>query len=853
MTSFLKSVAGFIFQFCPRPRWRLVAIAVGLALGLSLLICSGERISPQSAVPEYMPLAYWAPGSERTAPDTAFWPVTAWQAALEQDLKELQALLMPDSLLSRPRERLAAFTLSPGDSMRALWIWAYPKAVGLEVFFEKNSDVLLPGELQFRGRKIYQIRLGAGQMLSVCGYRNLLIASKRGYLVEDALAQLARGKNRVWGKGRAPEAPALIIAPQSLALALSPLVLPDYKAMLGLWQAGDARLWTLHTDHGGALLTAPRAVSKRRASGDAAQLNIVLGYVPDNAVWLNRTEMPTAWAKNKWLREWAGTPIAEVLIEPRSADIQEAHYLCIGIGDSAKMRQTLLKYGAQYGFKSAPDAYMSFPIYEFARRGDMWSGLSLGLRTVACADLGRVAVFAESRRALEIWIDKYLGGQLLINAPDFASAVAGRNLDGDYFAALRAVEAPRMAGRFFAPQKCPVDTPALYAAARSSWWMAVSRPGAPDSIRIWKAEKISGMPLTAGAVSLRWKTETAAEIARGPYLTQAGGLRCLFVQDVEHRVYCLDMKGNILFRKQLDGPLLSPVIGLDDYGSGAPIYVANTTNQIWMFDGLGADTRGFPLRLQSKAVNGLCAAVLSGVGQACLFVLCDNGSAYGFDLYGRPLAGWNPLSEAGYSPWPIVHFSRRDKDYLAILDVGNRQVRVLGPDGADRFPAVAFDGLPGGPLQADAKSASPRMVIPLSDGRFQIVNLAGEGFHIRGGKGPGPFKGVFSQLLGDARYEYVCAGLDQIRGLGYRGDRLETLFEAHPNGCDTLFALDYSGFGGWDSRRRRIMLFDAQGRRAFDTPLAGSGPFVLANMSESEGYFLFTPLDNQVMAYFLPR
>lgn len=354
-------------------------------------------------------------------------------------------------------------------------------------------------------------------------------------------------------------------------------------------------------------------------------------------------------------------------------------------------------------------------------------------------------------------------------------------------------------------------------------------------------------------MSLRWRVELDAQIIRGPYLTQSENGRNLFLQDARHMVYCLDLDGNIMFRKQLDGPLLSPVVGIDVYGSGAPVFAANTAARIWMFDGSGADTRGFPLRLQSKAVNGICAAELSGAGQTCLYVMCDNGNAYGFDLYGRPLAGWNPMPQAGYSPWPLIHLSREGKDYLILLDTEGRRIRALGPDGSERFPPVAINGDPSGPLQVDLRAAPPRMAVPLQDGRFVVVNLAGESFILSVGKAPGPHKGLLAPLLGNARLAYVCSGLESVRGMGYRGNRLETLFEAHPNGCDTLFAADYPGFGGWDSRRRKIMLFDDKGRRVFDTPLAGSGPFALADDPVADGYVLFTPLDDQLMAYFVSR
>ncbi|MFN4081367.1 MAG: hypothetical protein ACK4NS_10745 [Saprospiraceae bacterium] len=859
-SSLFQSAAENMPPWRARPIWRLAIAGAALALLSALLICSRAKLSALSAVPEQMPLAYCLPGSDvemgaRPLRAPIFGLPTAWDAALERDLKDLQSLLAPDTLLAPPLERVVAFTLSPGDSMRALMIWAYPRARDLARFFDKKEPELQTSALQFRGRKIYRIRLGGGDILSVSQYGNLLVASKKGYLVEDALNQLASGKNRVWGKERGVGAPALLIAPRNLALALSPLLKPEYRTLFEPWSQSDAPVWTLRGRKDQVLLTPMRARSAQRSSADPAQLNIALGYIPDNVVWFERKSLDASAVGRKWLSDWAASPVAYVLTGPLSEGmLRDAFYTCVGVRDNAKLRQTLLNYGARYGFKRKPDDYMSFPIYEYAGRNDLLGGLTVNLPGWACADLGRMAVFAGSRKALEIWIDKYLSGQLLINAPDFAAALKDGETDGGYLAAFRVAAAPRIAECFFISQKCPVSYPPLLAAAAAdSWWIAASNPARPDSFSVRKAKKINGLRQAVGSASLRWRVELNAQVIRGPYLTQSENGRNLFLQDADHVAYCYDLDGNIIFRKQLDGPLLSPVISIDIYGSGAPVFAANTAAQIWMFDGSGADTRGFPLRLQSKAVNGICAAALSGVGQTCLYVACDNGNAYGFDLYGRPMAGWNPMPRAGYSPWPLVHLSYGGKDYLILLDIEGRQIRALGPDGAERFSPVPLVGVPAGPLQVDPRAAPPRMAVPLQDGRFVVANLAGESFILNVGKGPGPHRGVLAPLLGHTRLAYVCSGLESLRGMGYRGNRLETLFEAHPNGCDTLFALDYPGFGGWDSRRRKIMLFNDKGRRVFDAPLAGSGPFVLAHDPAADGYFLFTPLNDQLMAYFMPR
>ena len=311
----------------------------------------------------------------------------------------------------------------------------------------------------------------------------------------------------------------------------------------------------------------------------------------------------------------------------------------------------------------------------------------------------------------------------------------------------------------------------------------------------------------------------------------------ILVQDAGNQLYRLDAGGAVRWRRTLADRILGSVQGIDFQGNQTNCYLFNTATHLWLLDDEGHDVEGFPLQLQSPATNGVIAVDFDKSLRYYYFVACANGNLYGYDQFGRSLAGWNPQNGVGLVTQPLLHCQREGKDYLVALNQKGK-LSVYGRDGVLRFPSVQLVGNFAGPPQADAVSKSPRIIAINTTGKAAGCNFAGEPFSVQVGQTSNkrPVKGAFMPLTGDARFEYVVLQDSSLRVVGYEDTALRTIFSTPlPAGQDTLFEVAGQRLGTLDRSKRQVFLIDGRGHLHPDFPLAGTTPFVMTDVFREAG------------------
>jgi hypothetical protein len=365
-----------------------------------------------------------------------------------------------------------------------------------------------------------------------------------------------------------------------------------------------------------------------------------------------------------------------------------------------------------------------------------------------------------------------------------------------------------------------------------------------------QAEQVDG---GAGATAtILWKTPLEAEAITTPVVLQAAGRAAVLVQDAKNQLYCLEVDGDVRWRRQLPGPLLSTVHGIDYFGNGNLHFLFNTAESIWVIDEEGNDLEGYPFRLQTRATNGVAVADFDGNKRYSFFIACANGNVYGYDQFGRPLQGWNPQAAQGRITHPLLHFQRADKDFICALNAAGR-LSVYGRNGERRFSPVAWAGARFlSPLQADTAPRAARIVAFDARGRAHICNLEGGSFSLDvGPDGGGTARGALAALGGDARAEYAVLAGQSLRVGGYAGSSFRTVFSHHfPATQDTLFALPGRRLGTLSREKRQVHLLDAQGKVAPGFPLGGTTAFTVSRLGRPGGEeWLLVGLGAQIYAY----
>ena len=752
---------------------------------------------------------------------------------------------------------VAAFSLIQADSLHALLILENNVGFDLPRLLATSPEVKKFFPSVFHDQQIYTVYLADGKRMVVAQSGSSLIFSRFSYLVEDALAQLETGGSwwtrRKYARQLSADAP--------LKIQLHPAVLASrYSAHLAKAWAPLPALLERNVTWLGIALDSTHVAVLAEGSGFLNQLDAlgqqdrgaVFSILPDNTAFLawagfsnrrpffrNITTEQTA-DFERFILPWAGQEAAYVITEPFSPAMQDDRFIVLGARDTALATERLREYGRQRGALPQTSRYQAFEVFQFLSQSVLQPlvGDDPGFRNPVAALVGSYVVFAGSRSALELWIDKFTVNQTLASNADFLQWQQKMPARSHGLLFLNAAYGTALLKNLFLPGELPLDGADLAIAGQIGFFGLDLAPGPGNALALQVASQsqAGAVPTTA----ILWKTSLNAEAVTAPFVIPArtaGGETAILVQDADNQLYRLDAGGAVRWRRALADRMLGAVQGIDFQGNQGQCYLFNTATQLWLLDDEGQDVEGFPLQLQSPATNGVTAIDFDKSLRYHYFVACANGNLYGYDQFGLPLAGWNPQGGVGLVTQPLLHCQRDDKDYLIVLNQKG-QLFVYSRDGALRFPALQLAGRFAGPPQADVVSKSPRIIAMSTTGKAVGCNLAGAPFAAQISKGPQKIsvKGVFAPLTGDARFEYAALQDSAVRVVGYEGGALKGLFATSlPVGQDTLFEVAGQRLGTLHRSKRQVFLLDGRGQLHPDFPLAGTTPFVMTDVFRQAG------------------
>ncbi len=712
---------------------------------------------------------------------------------------------------------------------------------------EKALSVYQSEATVFRGEPIWQLSSPEGTMMALARCRNLLLLGRLPLQVEAAITQLKEGLSD-WSVPRPGSSRHLYLRVDNLSGLGAGIWGPPLRDALRQFEPYCEGL-NLSFEKRGDTLDITGTVEGRERPGSAVSGGesdgALLNYLPDNLAWCFRRPVDSlSPGAAGYLSSWAGQELAfaSMALPGDEADNQ---FLLISIRPdtdaSGQLDGLVRELGALQSYN-----FQSFRITRL-RADTFLRPLGFEMGNPFFTILGEYVAFSPSRAVLEQLASSVLAGKTLVQSEPFLRLWASLQPGQQAVWAYTDTSLLRLRLPVYLEQHKEAISSML---SPFEAVMVVMEPDGDIAGRILPKGAANARPASGMAWIVNLDTMAASAVYPFPL---EGGKQGFLIQDQAHALYLISVKGERLWKRQLEGPVLGGIAYLPSRQRGRQRMAFVTPGRLQVLDARGEPAPNFPMNLPAPASSPLLAVDFEGRQRYHFFIACNNGKAYGYDYRGLPLEGWSPQEKLdSLVRQPMVHFQKDGKDYiLALSDAGT--LHVFRRDGGFRFEPVKTGASFQSPPFFQAEGEMERIAMGDERGLGHIVNFEGGYFRLKlmPDLEPGA-RFLFVNLTGDERKDYLAYREEELVVRYYDGLKLVThLEETLDMPADTAFVISFSGkegIGILHREARKASLLDEAGAPLPGFPLASDVPFALAPQPEG-GNLIVTGYGASVYAY----
>ncbi|GAO28279.1 DUF3352 domain-containing protein [Geofilum rubicundum] len=335
-----------------------------------------------------------------------------------------------------------------------------------------------------------------------------------------------------------------------------------------------------------------------------------------------------------------------------------------------------------------------------------------------------------------------------------------------------------------------------------------------------------------------WQSRLDSTITTKPALVDnhETGEKEILVQDHKHNLYLINHMGRILWKRALDGPILSEITQIDYYKNNKLQYLFNTPDKIYLLDRNGNHVARFPLNLPDKATNGLSVFDYDKDLEYRIFIALADKHVYLYDKTGNRITGWSVPQTEGHVTTPLQHFNNQGRDYLVFSDEYKNY--ILNRRGDPRVsPSIHFFRNPNSPFYLQGRNSDqPALVTTTTTG--ELVHIA-----LPSGKTTltqlfdGPSNHHFTLINGSSpQPEYLYVTKDQLLLFNHNGqEKVNISFEKPIHAMADIYQFSSSDIkiGVVEQSGGKIHLINKDGSHYNGFPLKGLSRFSIGFLKTS--------------------
>lgn len=859
----------------------VIAAVLGLALllwALSLFVrLPLLGVNPHAAIPSHSALFFSLKNEQLQKLENGEAPKLLndifLPSSLKNDLSSFTNFFQGPFPLSGNDKLYISVHPTHSSGIDLLFISPCSRFFDLEGYLEKFHESNIRKSV-FSNREVLTVKVG-DESFSFSKYRNLLLCSRNAYNVENAISQLKSPRtvickdeafSKLFKQTRTGDAFHIYLNVNELPAQFAPLIEPDRLAdVSAVGKVGSWLAFQIPEEEGISEWSLGFAPAKEntllQASANSPEQDFKKSFtsLPENLsgfAWLSFQNFQPATHLDIWqqhFQPWANGE-AILAVGEQLGDAETEKFFLLGATDASTAESSLENLLTQLGQLDNYDLQM-FKVVRL--KGPVVSellGLGQMLNDCYVTVLGDYVVFANTSAGIDRWLMKYLAGQTFAKKVDFLSSIRALPAEAQAFAYFESGKTWQLVSQvlnekqFASFPQNPMSFPHL---SMTGKWkgnflkLTAVTPSEPE--------------LDSKPVNILWQVPLAGNAVGRPaiFTNPENGEMEVLVRDVNDRVYLISKSGRILWRKDIQGPILSDFTQINLNNDQERQFVFSTTEAIHILDRTGSEVAGFPLDLQVPATNGVTVVDFFQSNDYQFFIACENGNAYGFDERGSPVEGWRPNTGVGMVYHPLVHFQAQGKDFMILLN-GQGDLQVFRKNGSLRFPIVELESPFLQKPDYQSNSDYPRIVTCDDDGKVRVTNLLGDDFSLRLNVGEGEsVKFQFSDVTGDLRKDYIALSGKSLAVFFYEGKKFGKASEhtfAWPQ--DRVFDVKWPNrrkhlIGTYSQSKKRIFLMDGMGKIPAQFPLEGTTEFVVEDLLGDGRHIIVTGNQRSVCAYAL--
>ncbi len=311
----------------------------------------------------------------------------------------------------------------------------------------------------------------------------------------------------------------------------------------------------------------------------------------------------------------------------------------------------------------------------------------------------------------------------------------------------------------------------------------------------------------------------------------------IFVQDQKNNIYLINKIGRILWKVKIKEQINSEIFQIDYYKNGKLQLFFSTPNYLHLIDRNGNYVEKYPIRLRSKASNGVNVFDYEHNKDYRMMIATQNKKVYNYEKDGSLIKGWQFDQTETPVTQPIQHFRSDKKDYIVFSD--QYRIYILNRQGKTRIaPENHFTSSKNNHFFFDENNQ--HFLTTDTNGTIHTINTAGQVESIQPDQFSAKHFFIYKDASADGNKDYIFA--DKNKLIIY--DQRKNIVCSHQFNSAISSHPIYFDFGKKDHKlgivtkdNNQIYLIKQDGSIHKDFPLNGNTPFSINRFEKNISKF----------------